>query len=296
MTREHKVALIIGFSLILLVAVLISDHVSRARRTPVDEVKPSEVLAASGRAMPGDAIAPPAEPASASPLPEPIASAADPGPPPADRILTAPVAAGVQLPSVPPSPVLDPGMQRAIADAGGSILSGPVPQVILPVKPEAPSPAASSAPPGKPEDPPRYHAVQKGETLYQIAARYYGSGSAWKQLAELNRDRVGPNGEVRAGVRLLVPVGAAVTGFRAGTPPAAAPKPSPGGPAPRPAGVRIASSRRDATYTIRAGDTLGDISQRMLGTSRRWREILDLNRLDEDDVLMPGTVLKLPGT
>ena len=35
MTREHKLALIVGFSLVLIVGVLISDHFSPARRQDV---------------------------------------------------------------------------------------------------------------------------------------------------------------------------------------------------------------------------------------------------------------------
>ena len=36
MTREHKLALIVGFSLVLVVGVLISDHFSKARTARVD--------------------------------------------------------------------------------------------------------------------------------------------------------------------------------------------------------------------------------------------------------------------
>jgi hypothetical protein len=41
-------------------------------------------------------------------------------------------------------------------------------------------------------------------------------------------------------------------------------------------------------------DTLGVISQRTLGTAKRWREIAELNKLDDEDLIPAGTVLKVP--
>ena len=45
---------------------------------------------------------------------------------------------------------------------------------------------------------------------------------------------------------------------------------------------------------MKRGDTLGDISKRTLGTSKRWEDILELNKLEDEDDLKPGAVLKLP--
>jgi hypothetical protein len=42
MTRDQKLALIVGFSVVLLVGVLISDHFSRARQVRVSGVTPGE--------------------------------------------------------------------------------------------------------------------------------------------------------------------------------------------------------------------------------------------------------------
>jgi 5'-nucleotidase len=33
----------------------------------------------------------------------------------------------------------------------------------------------------------RSHVVARGETLWSIAARYYGDGSQWKRIADANR-------------------------------------------------------------------------------------------------------------
>lgn len=62
-------------------------------------------------------------------------------------------------------------------------------------------------------------------------------------------------------------------------------------PAPKPA-VDPKSTVRE--YTIQPNDILGEIAMRELGTSRRWREILELNPKLDPKRMRPGTVIKLP--
>lgn len=47
-------------------------------------------------------------------------------------------------------------------------------------------------------------------------------------------------------------------------------------------------------YTVRPGDTLGTISQKYLGTSERYTELLQLNKMDQNDAIYVGQKLKLP--
>lgn len=47
-------------------------------------------------------------------------------------------------------------------------------------------------------------------------------------------------------------------------------------------------------YKIRKGDTLGHIARRMLGKTRRWTEIRDLNPKLNPKNLKPGTTIKIP--
>ncbi len=76
------------------------------------------------------------------------------------------------------------------------------------------------------------------------------------------------------------------------TAPAPRPKPQPTPkPTPKPA-VDPTPTVRD--YTIQPNDILGEIAMRELGTSRRWREILELNPKLDPKRLRPGTVIKLP--
>ncbi|WP_196140699.1 LysM peptidoglycan-binding domain-containing protein [Aliikangiella sp. G2MR2-5] len=46
-------------------------------------------------------------------------------------------------------------------------------------------------------------------------------------------------------------------------------------------------------YTVAAGDTLGNIAARLLGSSARYKEIAELNNLDNPDELKIGQVLKI---
>lgn len=301
MTREHKFALIIGFSLILLVAILISDHLSRARRTSVDAVKPSEVLLAESSLTPTDPLAPIDPPA------------VNPGAPQVATPAAATTTAGTAPPSAsvpggnqphreaPTGALGDAALHAEVSAAGGQVIPGQVPTIVLPpttsVGTPATNPAAAPdqgapvAPLPASRDEGRYHAVQKGDTLYRLAEKYYGSGSQWKRLADANKDRVGTNGLLREGTRLRIP-GAVVPDAAPASPPKAPTGGSAPGQPPKPAETRLARAK---TYTVKDGDTLGDISRKALGSTRRWREILSLNGLDEEEFLTPGMVLKLPG-
>jgi nucleoid-associated protein YgaU len=52
---------------------------------------------------------------------------------------------------------------------------------------------------------PRTWTVKKGESLRRIAQRVYGDENLWKALRDANPGRVGKDGDVRAGVELVVP-------------------------------------------------------------------------------------------
>lgn len=297
--------------MILLVAVLISDHLSRARRTRVDEVQPSEVLLAEGSLAPTDPLAPmdPLRGTIESHNAQPAPGSSNPAPAPAPALganpaFTSPIGGPLAgpIPSSDPTRGAAPASLRdQVAAAGGTIVPGSVPTIILPSTTSLGTPATqpgtsgSDAAPVTPlpniEESTRYHAVQKGDTLYRLAERYYGSGNRWRVLAEANRDRIGTNGLLHEGVRLRIPPGEPAKAARGATP-AKQSQPKAAGPTE----VRIASSAkaRAKTYTVRSGDTLGAIALKTLGTSRRWREILDLNHLDEEEILSPGVVLKLP--
>lgn len=351
MTREQKLALIVGFSLILLVGVLISDHLSRAREARVAAVRPDEIAVVSEplpvRPDPMRLI-PPQQVASAGTQPAPAApnfaapssggvvplgdrASADVPDKPFPHTLAmndAPAySAAEQLPADEPIEVIAQGrwLNNPPADArsdedrplidqvlalGGKVANGeihlpaaagtsrPGMGAVVPPPVVSVTPAASNP---LPVAPIRWHTVEKGDSLFTIAKRYYGDGKVWPKLAEHNAGRVGKDGAVRLGVRLQIPPAEAL-GIRVteGAKPAAAPA------AERPKEPAKQPDRKDAkptttrptyaTYTVRKGDTLGEIAQRILGTSKRKDEIVALNRdrIKDENSIRVGMVLKVP--
>ncbi|MBL9032987.1 MAG: LysM peptidoglycan-binding domain-containing protein [Phycisphaerae bacterium] len=330
MNREQKIALIVGFSLVLLVGVLISDHFSGARSARVERVASSETPIA-------DLGAPPLrEPAIVASLPQPTPSGSpatgvtatptDPAP-----VAQGPLSSGAQSAAGEPpatAPVTeivqgrDPrragdSLAQAVAAAGGAIrdgvivlppasgvdsrkdeqikatLSPPVAPLGVPttISARPPTPAGPVVDPLK--KPAATHVVKPGETLSKIASQYYGTGTAWKALAQANPGKVDANGGVRSGVTLVIPPRESRAGAapKPTTPPTpgVAPRREPAKSEPvRPARIEL------ATYTVKKGDSLGMISQRVLGTARRVQEIMDLNGLDDEDAIEAGKVLKMP--
>lgn len=259
MNREQKLSLIIGFTVILLVGVLISDHLSGARHATVLGVDgdDSDVfgtqLAATAVAPFEDVTlrAPPAQDPIFAPEPEPLAVIdQSAGERPAD-------VAGDHADLI-----------NEIAERSGKVINQGT--SLLFELPETPALAKADTPKEV------WHTVAPGETLWEISERYYGTGTRWKLIAEHNEGRMGNNGAMRVGVRLSIP-------HRAGmaTNATAQPKSTP---------------QSTRTYTVRANDTIGEIAESLLGTSRRWREIVDLNRdvISNEHVVRVGDVLKIP--
>ena len=235
MTLENKVALVLGFGLILVVGILISDHFSQARMQ-----KPANLLA-------GDPTA-------------------------------------VEAPRHDP-PLLDIGPRMSAAQA--TVLSERTIDVPGPF-PEPHDEAAMLRPPSLPDaaapvgDQPAsteviFHDVRPGESLSAICGRHYGDPSLAAVLARYN-GIVDPD-VLRAGHRLRVPAAAAIV-------PGVAPhRPGPEGDRTQP-----------RTYTIKPGDSLSEIAERLLDSSHKWEELYELNRnvISDPDNIQAGVVINLP--
>jgi nucleoid-associated protein YgaU len=83
----------------------------------------------------------------------------------------------------------------------------------------------------------------------------------------------------------------------AAQPTVAAPKPAPK-PEPAKPATEEASGEwpHGAFYTVKKGETLGEIAQKVLGTSRLWQKLYDANaaRIGNPNGLRPGTKLVVP--
>ena len=135
------------------------------------------------------------------------------------------------------------------------------------------------------------HVVAEGETLYGIAARYYGNGDLWPELLKSNKSAADDEGRVFEGAKLVIPQ-------RAGSVVAQVPAPV---VKPQAAKPSVQTQQADASsgygsYTIKKGDTLSEISQGLMGTVRRMNELIELNKdqiQDADDIRV-GMKLRYP--
>lgn len=234
MTREHKLALILGFSVLLVVGLLVGDHFSKARK-PVGAAggDPAVASAQPGTVSPGrindpmnltSAPMPPATSGLGRPAAgtlaisdgngattiEPIIMGTPGGARPthlagADNPLGGGVSPGTAGATNPTLDDLRRQLERLSNNQSGgapagTTIAGTTPTTVTP--PPAAQPSAPLLPVSLGKE--RLHPVEEGETLYAIAKKEYGDGNLWKDLAKYNASRV--KGEsVRAGVTLKIP-------------------------------------------------------------------------------------------
>lgn len=262
MTRELKIALIVGFSAVLFVAILLSDHFAKVHKAPLldpgtstpslvgiapsDQLKTpeSQVFGTEKRLALAEGVTPVADQmakkqaererqligndpvvldntatkAKETTVASNLTSALEQA---KQRLVngTAPAAVSTAKQADPHA-----DLTRQVQMAGGDIierdgqrqvvlpdqnkLTDPAPSKLEPTKPEPTKPELARSEPTKPEatgaEPVR-HLVANGESLYDIAKKYYGNGGQWKKIAEANPGRVAANGSVRTGVQLLIP-------------------------------------------------------------------------------------------
>jgi len=270
MTRESKLALIVGFGLILFVGILVSDHFSEGQRQEA-----AHLLAQRG------ALRGRSNPISLEPL-VPGLSSSEVKQVRGEEPRSAPGGIAIELPK-PPEP--------QAPNLNGEVVIGPGSH-----RPDGPN---SPTQPPKPADNPQFaqdpnegvklHPVKEGETLFAISVRHYGDGTLWKALAEFNKSAVPNPARMRNGVTLRIPPievlkpGAMPRSAPAGAPAPTVPSSSPTAPAP-------------GTYTVQRGETLSEIAQRTLGSSKRWPELVKANEnvIRDPNALVPGTVIRIP--
>lgn len=266
MTRESKLALIIGFVLVLIVGVLVSDHFSQASSMSLDtQARVNDPINTPSNKL-GDrdqlAIEQSIQGGFSSNLNN--APASDPS-------------------SSPYQPV---EITSSYSKTRGSLLDKTYEKVKDLVNGTDFVPASQPHnEPGKtsvserplPEPKSVQYTVAAGDSLIRISRRYLGDGERWKEIHELNADQLGPDAILKVGMTLRLPADARMQ-------------------AQTEQGRR--SAKRDSVqtqrYTVKAGDTLGEISMDILGTSKRADEIAQLNGLSSPNEIYVGMVLKVP--
>ena len=165
MTRENKLALVIGFGLLLLAGILVSDHLSAQQRMEEDPLQ-----AVEPRWVPDQDILQYASPEDIAPEPATNRS---------QRVVSnTPAATSVPVTTVPKTTG-----KIMIGGAGNS--------------------ASSTNEVTRSRNSMRFHYVKSGENLSRIAKQYYGDSKQWvlikKHNPSINADAL------QIGTRLLIP-------------------------------------------------------------------------------------------
>ena len=306
MTRELKLALIIGVTLVLGVLVLISDYLSTQRRPQLAD----SVSVQPERTPPPPVVEAPRETPREEPgvVPAPaksetrLAEALDESP-----VVEINQRDGTKSTTKVAKAEVDDALRKAIEERGGSIVNGeiklppaagirkeaigggvplpretsPIDEPVVGVKVAGGRGVPSGVQAGK------SHTVVSGDSAFKIARQYLGDGKYWKKIIDANPKAFAADGQVKVGSMVVIP------SFEAPAPsmktmPPVEPKPSP---------TRLASKPAPRKpYTIRKGDTLHSIAKRELGSARRADEIMKLNKtlIKDPEALVVGVAIVLP--
>jgi len=297
MTRETKIGLLVGLGIILLIGIIVSDHLSIVQhQTPADmtdfarQSQKSVNTTASPRTSSqhrftdrtrstsrttGNQRNPVRRIGPVGPLPSPSARPVRSSPTPR-KLQSSPY-------KRPAPSVVKPRLAGDLPSSVPTLSQTGVTSVVRQSK------IRSSTPP-LPSRQRMIHYVKAGESLWQIAQRYYDNGENWTWIAQANPKAVGAEGRVREGVRLVIPSG----------PVAKVSKPT----------KKLADGRSDSakprttvlgqfsarTYIVRSNDSLYKIAAKTLGDGDRWEDLYQANRdrLDHPDRLRVGQRLKIP--
>ncbi len=129
-----------------------------------------------------------------------------------------------------------------------------------------------------PEGLPVTHKVEKGEHLWKIAEKYYGSGYNWVDIVKEN-DLRNPDG-LLIGTELKIPSVATRKLTR---------EPTVAG-----AEVEGMAAIESDKYKVQEGDSLWKIAVRAYGDGYKWPEIARANSLSNPDHIVPDQELTIP--
>jgi len=123
-----------------------------------------------------------------------------------------------------------------------------------------------------PEGLPTTYKVAKGDHLWAIAEKFYGSGYNWVDIAKENH-LTNPN-RIFVGQEIIIPK---VESKKALV-----------------AAEKTKESISGTSYTVVKGDHLWGIAVRAYGDGYKWVEIAKANKLANPNIIHPGNVLTLP--
>jgi len=303
MTRENKLALVVGFGLILFVGILISDHFSVARTQVSADLSGVQDPLTNQVAL-QDIV-------DLGVVPEPVLPA--PLRPPVNQggLQPGELAVGTAVIPMNPAdyqPLLEPAPLDRVAMAGSNA-DAEVAPITEQVREETAVPEGFQAIPRETEvamADVRFHEVRGGESMFGICRQYFGDPTLVTALATFNK--MNDPASLRSGQRLMIP-----TAEQLGAKPRQVAKANTRDPAGvKPSGLRVVNEKttpadlvtktvakpaaaKGKTHTVRRGESLSHIAQRVYGNKNKWKKILELNKHqinDPDDVKI-GMVLRL---
>lgn len=307
MTREQKLALIIGFALVLSVGVLVSDHFSAASNNESltsDQIENGfepgalslqpDLLVRRPNMGGFDGPAGGANPEQAVGL---VAGSTEPEARPIEQESIARNiwdGIGEQFDRTRDGIENLPGAQRTtrVNDQDEERSTGPGEFIIDPRQGRQLEIKQADRRPA------RIYEVRANDSLWGIAQREYGDGALHKKLAAYNFDRVAADGTIRSGASLLIPTREVLLAWREGD--ARDVARADGRRAPERAATAPASAPAPAksqrTYTVKKDETLSEIAKAQLGSARKWRDIVKANDGDipENGSVREGQVIVLP--
>ncbi len=287
MTRETRIALVVGLAFIVLFGLVLGQRSMRL---------------ATARGT--DAPAPGTAPLPRGASPEVVAADIDRregGAPQAPPRGSGPPAQAARETSTIPSTVL--AAERSTADQAPPV-SQHRQEIPIPSGPAGPVDGESAGPPGPPPAPPtpevRTYVVQPGDTLIRIARKVYGPEheKEYVRIFQANRDRIPSASRVLIGEQLVIPP----LGPERPSPQAAreTAQPRPGPERYREMTLQELAQRFGSrrTYVVRSGDCLTAIARSQLGDDsvEAVRKLLSANhdRITDPDHLPIGLELRIP--
>ncbi|MFG0244712.1 MAG: LysM peptidoglycan-binding domain-containing protein [Phycisphaerales bacterium JB052] len=261
-TKESKLALIIGFVLVLVVGVLVSDHFSQASNMTLDTMRADQ-----NRDEPIIAHLGTREQAA-------IDQAIDRGGRQPSQASPGEESQPVIISSVPRDRSL---IEQAFHEARSVVQNTDLPPAVEPTKVQEPTQHSRTNIRPLPTKTYQSYTVVQGDSLIGIARRLLGDGDRYVEIENLNADKLGPDSILQIGMQLKLPGDARIL--------------TSGSRQTRTSGNASGNTRN---YTVAPGDTLGEISINLLGTSKRMNEIVELNGLSSPDQIFVGMTLKIP--
>lgn len=117
----------------------------------------------------------------------------------------------------------------------------------------------------------RTYTIKANDSLYSIARKELGAPNRWKEIQALN---AGVNtADLKVGQVIKLPAEAAKTDS---------------------AGPKVEAEAAGKTYTVVKGDTLADISKKVLGSATKWKELVKANPGVSPENLKIGQKLNVP--